>query len=110
MDRAARGGDARLVRGIVALRPESDLGAGGHAPPPARDEELHASKGRRILVAEDETLSSEERVDALERTGAEPVGPVTTVEGALRIIAGPAPALSIFRPCPSPRRRRSVPS
>lgn len=45
-----------------------------------------ALEGRRVLVAEDEALIADELLDELERLGAEPVGPVSTVSNALAII------------------------
>lgn len=42
--------------------------------------------GRRILIVEDEMLLAMEMIDDLEQIGAEPIGPVPSVSGALDIL------------------------
>ena len=46
--------------------------------------------GRRILVAEDEYVIALETMEMLRDMGAEPLGPVPTVAGALRLVVGEA--------------------
>lgn len=59
--------------------------------------DLSSLNGRRVLVVEDEYLLAEDLRAALERQGAEVMGPVATVAGALDLLRrGPAPVIAIL--------------
>lgn len=47
--------------------------------------------GRRILVVEDEYFLADELSRGLSDAGAEVLGPIATLEGALALLKGPAP-------------------
>jgi CheY-like chemotaxis protein len=54
-------------------------------------------KGRRVLVVEDEYILAQDLREELERVGAEVMGPVATVAGALALLAsGPLPYMAIL--------------
>lgn len=54
-------------------------------------------RGRRVLVVEDEYVLAEDLREELEREGAEVLGPVPSVAGALALLrGGPAPYVAIL--------------
>jgi len=64
---------------------------------PAASRRPGTLQGRRILVAEDEFLLAEDLREELEREGAEVLGPVPSVTGALALLRdGPAPGFAIL--------------
>ena len=55
-----------------------------------------ALEGRRVLVVEDDYFIADEVASNLERRGAEVVGPVGTVSGALELLDGSSPDAAVL--------------